>query len=262
MRLDDYLKGEAVEVEHCKVRKLCPFGEVCGMTRSAGGTPLFPTMLDVEKGEMLWTDMRFEQRVFVIKSGVFICMAQETKEGELPYAIYGSGIAIGAMELYVPREISASYYLRALLPGRVCSLPLDAVKRSLDATGPERAQMVVNGALLNQSRAMFSQVKVVARQSLRDRIILQLLTIYDVASRGGKEMRTLKITHEELAYLVGSDRVSVTRVLDTLRDEGYISLGYVSITINDSLLELEEVNEEARATFYTLGDEGMIPPGA
>lgn len=152
------------------------------------------------------------------------------------------------------------YYLRALLPSKVCSLSLDAVKRSLDATGPENAQMVVNGALLNQSRAMFSQVKVIARQSLRDRIILQLLTIHDVVSRAGKDVRTFKITHEELAHLVGSDRVSATRVLNALRDEGLIDLGYVSITINKGLLEMEEVNTEAQASFYVSGEMRVIPP--
>lgn len=259
MRLDDYLKGEVTEIEHCSVRGLCPFGEMCGMSSASGGVPLFPTILDVGKGEMLWTDMRFEQRIFVVKSGLFICMAQENEEGELPYAIYGSGIAIGAMELYMPREISSAYYLRALVPGRICSLPIDAVRRGLEKMGPEKAHQILNGALLNQSSAMFSQVKVMARTSLRERIILQLLIIHDVASRAGRDVRTLKITHEELAHLTGSDRVSVTRILNKLRDEGHIDLGYVSITINDSLFEIDSMRAEAEVMFYAPRNGGDAP---
>lgn len=264
MRLDDYLKGEIAEVEHCAARWICPFGEICGTIKSSGGAPLFPTVLDVDKDEMLWTDMRFEQRVFVIKSGLFVCMAQETEEGELPYALYGSGIAIGAIELYTPREISEMYYLRAILPGKVCSLPFDTVKRKLNEAGAESAQEIVTSTLLNQSRAMFSQVKVIARHLLRDKIILQLLIIRDVVARSGKDVRTFKITHEELAYLVGSDRVSVTRVLNAMRDEGLIDLGYISITLNDSLLEMGSMVAEARSDFYVPGKgkiDSFLPGG-
>ena len=255
MRLDDYLKGEVAEIEHCTARRLCPFGHVCGTLKSEGSVPLFPTVLEVGKGEMLWTDIRFEQRVFVIKDGLFVCIAQEAKEGELPYALYGTGIVIGAIELYAPREISSLYHLRALLPSKVCSFSLDAVKSSLNKTGSTSVQSVVSGSTLNQSCAMFLQIKVMSRQSLRDRIILQLLTIHEVLSRSRKNTRTLKITHEELAYLVGSDRVSVTRTLNALRDDGFISLGYVSITLNDKLFELTEVNDEVKDMFYVQGDD-------
>lgn len=70
-------------------------------------------------------------------------------------------------------------------------------------------------------------------QSNRDRLTHLLLDLADqfgVAQGEGVRLR-LKLSHQELANLIGSTRESVTIVLGQLRLEGYVDMGRRQITI-------------------------------
>lgn len=254
MRLDEYLKSEATKVEYCTARHRCPIGKICGVTSHDGRTPLFPTIIEVEKGDMLWTDLRFEPRVFVVRKGIFTCIAHGDCEIELPFSLLGKGIAIGMAELYIPREASSTYYLKALLPGEVCSLPAKPLQRAVEAQPYPYSQVVLSATLTNQVSCSLTQAKIVSRPALRDRIILLLLCLKRLAAQSGGEGDSFAITHEDVASLVASDRVSTTRVLHKIRDEGLIELGYKSIKLLPAIDKVHDLAQDAESVFYTVDD--------
>ena len=71
-------------------------------------SPLYPTVIEVEAGELLWADLRFEQRVFAIQSGIFVCMSNLEQGREVPLALFGRGYSTGMAELYIAREIAST----------------------------------------------------------------------------------------------------------------------------------------------------------
>lgn len=250
MRVEDYLKGETAAIEHCSTRELCPIGALCGLARGGDGSTLFPAIVEVGRGEMLWTDLRFEHRVFVVRSGIFVCMVHGEQGEEIPFSLFGSGIGIGLAELYIPREASNMYYLKAIIPGRVCSLPAKTLRHRLEAMPYPYPQRVLGRSLANQSAASLTQSKIVARQPLYDRIVMLLLCIRELAARGGQNLTTVNLTHSDIATLVVSDRVSTTRVLHKIQEDGLIDLGYKSVRLNPAIDERKDLLSEARSVFY------------
>lgn len=91
MKLDDYMKGMKVDVANCKVRGVCPLGKFCGSKVGEKGAALIPSVLQIKKGDILWTDLHFDPRVLIIRKGIFACMvhADREKEEVPPLAVWG-----------------------------------------------------------------------------------------------------------------------------------------------------------------------------
>lgn len=235
MRMKDFLKGEAVAVENCAMRDLCPVGTLCMVADDEGCSPLFPTVLEIEQGDMLWTDLRSEQRVFIVKSGVLSLMAHVCQDWETPFALYGSGAAIGLAELYVPRSTADTYHLEALVPGKVCSFLAKPLRRYLEDLPNPMPQKILSKAFVNMSAAALNQSAIVSKPLLHDRVTLLLAILLNLSARGSLQSNIVHITHGKIAQLVMSDRGSVTRLLNKMEQEGVVELGYRYVKVHDSM---------------------------
>ena len=91
MRLRDFQRAEESIVAHCPVRDLCPVGAVCGRGDSEG--KIMPAVMEYDKGDLLWTDRRYERHVFIIREGVVSCMAHVEPDGEAPSTALASAWA-------------------------------------------------------------------------------------------------------------------------------------------------------------------------
>ena len=91
-QIDTLNKCEALAIKHCPTRDMCPIGSLCGTVRKEGHAPLFPTIIDVKPGDMVWADLRFEQKGFFFKSGVYACVVADEQEQEMPFGLFGCGI--------------------------------------------------------------------------------------------------------------------------------------------------------------------------
>lgn len=212
-------------------------------------------MLEVGKGEMLWTDLRNERRVFVVRSGIFVCMAHRgNEEREVPFALFGRAQTIGMAELYVTRSISQDYHLKALTNGSICSIPVKPLRRKIEAMPHAFSQVVLACTLTNQAAASFAQSSVATHSVLRDRVLALLLRLRNLAYAEGTCERSFALTHEDISLLVASDRVSVTRVLHRLRDEGYVELGYKSVSLTDKLIGLSRNESFFEDSFCNVND--------
>lgn len=255
MRLSDFQRNEESEVTYCPVRAICPIGMVCGITREPlSSAKLMPAVLSYDKGDLLWTDYRYEHHVFVVRSGVLSGMAHIEPDGETPFTLFGAGVGVGLADLYIPRQDTRTYHLHALVPGRICSLPSKPLKRCLETLPRDTQPTVLAASLYNQSSGSLMQSIIASRPLLCQRIAMLLTALQALTLRGGDAIDALLITHEEIASLVLSDRASVTRALHQMDERGLVKLGYRSVEITSKLRSEHRHWIETCSRFSTVGD--------
>lgn len=245
--------GSAVDaslVKHCPVRQICPLGAVCGTERDENRVPLYPTSLTLSPNEMLWADLNYEQRVYCIQQGAFACIANLDHERETPFALYGAGYAIGLNELYIPRRIASTYYLRPLTVGRVCSFHAKALRRHLEELPGTLREQILCCALTNMMSASYTQLKTITRTPLSDRIAMLLMRVRQLAARDGSQVDEVPLTHGDIASLVAADRVSTTRALRKLEADGLVACGYRSVRFAGLLTARDDLAAEVDTEFH------------
>lgn len=244
MNAQNSMQGEIQEIEQCPTREICPLGSLCGVSRKGYGKPLFPLVRSVDKGELVWTTLRFENQVIIVRKGVFVSVGTGEQEEAVPFALLGKGNAVGLAEAYTPSEVSDYYHIRNLIKGEICILPAKVVRRKLEEVPQAASHQLLCCSFISQSISSFTQTKIVSKKTLYEKILALLLYLQDMTSRQDIEHTTLEITHEEIAMLVVSDRASVTRVLHIMSDDGLLSIGYKSITLhNDALAQHREQHD-------------------
>lgn len=253
MKLEECRRGEETAVKHCTARNLCPLGSLCTGETVDGDAPLFPTILELDAGELLWVDFRFEQRMFVIQSGIFACISNLEQGREIPLALLGSGHTAGLAELYIPREIASTYYLRALTNGRVCSFPAKALRRHLEALPSAAVADLVSRTLINLSSASYAQIKMLSKPLASERITMVLARLKELSGQEGRDLTQVRLTHSDIAALISSDRVSVTRALHKMEEDGLVELGYRSLQVAEAIDGREDLVEDARGLFHRPG---------
>ncbi|MEE8716490.1 MAG: Crp/Fnr family transcriptional regulator [Coriobacteriales bacterium] len=211
---------------------------------------LMPSFSRIVRGELLWNDLRYEQRVFVIRSGIFACIANLEHEIEVPFALMGPATTFGMAELFISRATLDTYYSRALTQSMVCSFPAKPVRKHLEALPNEQALSIVASACTNSSVASYAQTKLLAKPLVSDRLMNLLATICQLSERGGQQRDVVHLTHDELASLVSSDRASVTRSLHRLADAGLVTLGYKCVGVTEAFREHIEQEADGLTPFH------------
>ena len=75
---------------------------------------------------------------------------------------------------------------------------------------------------------MFAQVEMLSKTRITDRIAILLARLDQLVAREGRGMDELRLSHADIAGLIAADRVSVTRALRKMEEDGQVSLGYRS----------------------------------
>lgn len=244
MRPNDYIRSELIAIEHCPVRDICPIKGLCNATDETG-VELLPYQGSVAKDELLWTDLRNEQRITIIRSGVFAAVAMDDNDNENIFALYGAGYIIGLAELYIPREVGSTYYLKALTDCAVCSIPAKPLRRRLESLPTSDVAELISCSITNWSASSFQLLKLYGHTQVYERVLLFLALVREQWARSGAAaLNEIALSHDELAFLVSAERVSVTRALHRAESEGLIYLGYKRISINpafdDRLTEISK----------------------
>lgn len=232
------------------MRPACPIGDLCrAASDDDEGESLLPAVVEVGKDEYIWTNMKYDDRVLVVRNGVFAYLAH-AESGEPPLALFGRGVAVGLAELYAPIAERNEYYLRSIIPGTVCSVPMEALRKKIEAIPLDCAQRMVCRALLGQSAAAFMQTRVVSQRTTRDRILALFLYLRYLTGKSDSDAASFELTHDEIAILISSDRASVTRALHKMKIDGVLSLGYGTVTVNYGALHLAGTIDESLAKLY------------
>lgn len=194
-----------------------------------------PALEHVSKDDLIWADLRSEQRVIAIKSGLFAVLTTDGAAEEV-FSVYGAGYCCGLCELYID-DFHSTYYLKALTVGTVCSFPASAFRHRLDSLPSRESNRIISYALTNWSSASFGLLKLYSHPRKDKRLALLLGYLRAQSGRICSPLSTIKLSHDELSALIRSDRASVTRALHKLEDEGIVSCGYKCVTLADDFDE-------------------------
>lgn len=254
MHVNNASHQEESQLVHCLAREMCPLRQICAAPCPPGGSPLFPMVATLDPAEELWADARFEQRVYVIQSGVFACIPNAADNlGARAAALYGRGDSFGLAELYSGRDIADMYHMRALTQACVCSAPARTVRRKLETLAPSQSQQVTSAAFMNTSCAMYFQSRVMAQLKTVDRIQMLLGRIARLARRSAAKFDTVALGQADIALLAGTDRMSAGRALHQLEEQGLVRLGYRSIELLGPFFAVAHPELEALDAFRSPG---------
>lgn len=254
MKKEDYLKSEAIAIEHCSARELCPFGSICGTWADNSSHVVVPALAEVQKGDLIWVDLRNEHRVVTIKSGLFVTVAVDGDDEEV-FSVYGPGYCCGLAELYIDSKVCSTYYLKALTDCTVCSFPASVLRHRLESLPTVESHRIISYSLTNWTAASFELLKLYSHAQKSERVALLLRYLREQSGRAGEPLSVVKLSHDEIAFLLRSDRASVTRALHCLEDDGLVRLGYKSIAFSDDFDLRVKQYAESDLSYHRLGRE-------
>lgn len=249
MKLDDYIDHQSLEARYCPSRAVCPLAFMCA-SRQSNGKLLLPVFEDVGRENLVWTDLATRPRAYVVRDGLFVSKVHTNSDAEYPYGLVGRGFLSGLPELYSAMQGFTFYFLKCLVPGRLCRFEASDVKECVAALSGEDAQRFTIMVLLNQSTANYSQMLTLAHRSMRERVASVLSRVsLALGTQDGPEL-DLPITHADVALLAAAERATVSRELKAMADEDLVQLGYRLIRLMPSFLERYCSSIEAHLPFY------------
>ena len=89
--------------------------------------------------------------------------------------------------------------------------------------------------LAGRVRTLTGSVKSLALMDVYGRVARTLLDLAQEEDAEGNRVINQRLTHQEIANMVGASREMVSRIFKDLTTGGYITVGKASITINERL---------------------------
>jgi CRP/FNR family transcriptional regulator len=180
------------------------------------------TLHSYVRGSILFVEGQETNGTYIVLSGL-IKVVKIHKEGrEKTVAILGRGDILGEMTLFETTTRSAT--AKIMEDSSVLLIPNSDFKQLL-LDIPQLALQVI-GILAERLRQTDQHIQELLFFNARERIVCNLLHL--AAVHGIEESNKIKIplrlTHAELANLVGVSRETVTKVLDDLRKDNLIRI--------------------------------------
>ena len=195
---------------------------------------LVPTALALPKrtlapGTTLYEAGREAVSLYIVNEGLLKALAPTVLGNERIAALYGPGDVIGIAAL------SGAEHMETVVAIHDASLtPVDPEFAMNDAK--LRAYIMESiAAQLNHEREALQEEDLPVGARIT-RAFLRLADRFGQENDGGVKL-PLSLTHEDLAALVGSSRVTITRILGELRNEGVLSGTRGTYTANPAGLE-------------------------
>jgi len=165
--------------------------------------------------------------MYVIQEGEVKVYASDENGKEIILQILRAGEYFGEMALVDDEPRSASVI--TVTPVKVIIISKADFKNCL-ASNSEVAFNLIR-AMTRKVRALTNSVKNLALLDVYGRVAH---TLIDLSSEvDGKQVINQKLTHQEIANMVGSSHEMVSRILKDLSTGGYITVNKTSITINE-----------------------------
>lgn len=167
--------------------------------------------------------------LYVILEGEVKVYACDESGKEVILNLMGPGEYFGELSLVDDLPRSAS--VMTLAPTRVMIISKASFKQCL----AENAELAYNliRSLTRQVRSLTDNVKSLALMDVYGRVAHVLLDM--AVDRDGVKVIEQKLTHQDIANMVGASREMVSRILKDLARGGYISVDRKSITIKEKL---------------------------
>ena len=207
--------------------------------------PLFSTLTDEEfsrlehvfvlrsyrKNQIIFLEEETGNYMYLVLSGKVKVAKAGTGGKETILAIHRAGDFFGEMSLLDGKTAPAT--VSAMEDAKIISVSGSDFHKYLMHN--ERVLLQIINVLCSRLRQVW-QTQSMSSSAAEARIrngILELAKRHGIRDAVGTII-DLKITHQELAEMVGTSRETVTRVLARLRDEGIIQVDHRRITLIDS----------------------------
>ncbi len=198
--------------------------------------PLFASLTDAEfnslehiflvkrynKNQVIFQEEETGNYMYIVVSGKVKVSKSNASGRESILAIHQPGDFFGEMSLLDGKTAPAT--VSAMEDCKIISVSRQDFSNYLMTNQKVMHQMIQ--VLCSRLRQVWSQVHFLSHSSADARIragILQLSSRYGLADNRGV-LINLRITHQELAEMVGTSRETVTRTLATLRRKGILKI--------------------------------------
>lgn len=196
------------------------------------GSPLFPGLnpeqieLIASKGQikafprntLLMHEGDASDHMYFILSGRVKIFANDFAGKEVVLNIEGPGEYFGELSLIDETPRSAS--VMSLEPVELSFISRTVFQDCL-IEHPELAARFL-GSLTQRVRYLTDVVKSLALNDVYGRLVLILNRLSEPDESGWRKI-SMRLTHQEIAHMVGSSRVMVTKMIGRLVDEGYVA---------------------------------------
>ena len=168
--------------------------------------------------------------LYVVLEGEVKVYASDEHGKEVILNILGPGEYFGELALMDNEPRSAS--VKTIKPTKVMIIAKQDFKKVL-ADNPEIAFNMIQ-SLSRQVRDLTNNVKSLALMDVYGRVAHTLLELAS-EMEDGRMVIEQKLTHQDIADMVGASREMVSRILKDLVNGGYISIKSKIVTINEKL---------------------------
>lgn len=191
----------------------------------------------LEQGDILYTPHESSERLFILKKGRVQVYEMDQAGDEITLSVVEGGNIFGEMSL--TGQSLQGVYVRALAPSFVVSLKRTDLE-DLIMKKPEVGLRLMR-ELAERLRASQVRYANIIHKDVPARLATLILTLVDSEGLESDESYRIptRYTHEQLASMVGSKRVAVTRAFRKLEEARAVRLKdrYIIVKDLDSLRE-------------------------
>ncbi len=185
----------------------------------------------LKQGQVFYTPEDRGETLFLVKSGRVRIYKLAPDGRELTLAVVGEGMIFGEMALTGQRLRGA--YAEAIEPTVICTIKREEIE-GLVRENPDVGLKIMS-ILSEQLQMRESQLEDISPKSIPARLASLILRLAE--SEGVMSPKGIKIpthyTHEQLATMIASSRVSVTKAFTQLQDDWVVELRRRHIHIKD-----------------------------
>lgn len=209
--------------------------QTADMFRAMAGGGFPPMVENYERNKTIFFPGDPAERVyFLAKGAVKLSRVYEAGE-EITVALLRENSVFGVLSLITGDRSDRFYHAVAFTPVELMSLQADQVGSALKEH-PELSSIMLRGL---SSRILQTEmmIETLAHRDMGSRLVSFLLILcrdFGIPGEAGITV-DLKLSHQAIAEAIGSTRVTVTRLLGDLREQGMISIHKKKITVHDAV---------------------------
>lgn len=215
----------------CDIQDYCPFGLACEGQRKTRGKGIYALQRSVPKGGFIYLDASIEGEtspgaVLVIVCGTVALMCTRETEERVLLGLLTKGHSLGQLNLFMPFQ--RPLYARAKTDVCLCIVPEEDAERAI-RSDPHVAEQTIR-KLGEQFWMTQEMLKIRAQEDSSRRMAMLLHYLGTIYEYDGEPLE-LPLTQNDLAALVGLNRVTVSRLLGELERGGFIQRGHGKLTL-------------------------------
>ena len=189
----------------------------------------------VERGKTIFFPGDPAERVYLIKRGaVRLSRVYETGE-EITVALLRENSLFGVLSLLTGQKSDRFYHSIAFTRVDLISAPATSVRQAIEKDA--RVALLLLQGLSSRILQTETMIETLTHRDMSSRLVSFLLVLCrDFGMPGTRGITIdLKLSHQAIAEAIGSTRVTITRLLGDLRNDGLVEIDRKRITVFDPL---------------------------